>query len=289
MNLLSNSFPLRILNIEKTFLDCSWNYKNVCSPFFRMYYILDGKGYISHGEIKHTLLPDKLYLVPNFTNCSYFCDSNLDMIYVIFTNQLYNVIKMYSFFDHVFETDAHKGDKVLIERLLELNPNMGLFDYDPKKYDNWEYLERCKNYEQEKPLKESFESQGILLQLFSRFSPPANDQHKHEDVAFDRVFPIIQYINGNLDKSLSVELLAKKICLSPDYFSRLFLEATKSRPIEYIQRKRIEKAQLLLVTTNFSLEKIAGLTGLNNASYLARLFKRYTGKSPGKYRHSQFL
>jgi AraC-like DNA-binding protein len=254
-----------------------------------MYYILDGKGYIFHNEIKYTLLPDKLYLVPNFTNCNYFCDSNLDMIYVIFINQLYNEIRMFNYYDHVFETDAYSGDKAQIERLLELNPNMGLFDYDPKKYDNWEYLERCKNYEQEKPLMESFESQGILLQLFSRFSPPTDGHLTHDDVAIDRVFPIIQYINGNLDQNMSVELLAKKICLSPDYFSRLFLKVTKSRPIEYIQRKRIEKVQLLLVTTNFSLEKIAGLTGLNNASYLTRLFKRYTGKSPGKYRQSKFL
>jgi len=289
MNLLSNSFPLRILNIEKTFLDHSWNYKDVCSPFFRLYYILNGKGFIYHNDKKFTLLPDRLYLVPNFTNCSYLCKSKLDMIYVILINQLYNEIRMLNYFDHVFETDAKSVDKELAERLLELNPDMGLFDYDPKIYDNWDHLERCKNYEQEKPLNESFESQGILLQLFSRFSPPTNNEllSKHSDI--DRILPIIQHINGNLEQNMSVELLAKKIYLSPDYFSRLFLKVTKCRPIEYIQRKRVQKAQLLLVTTNFSLEKIAGLTGLNNASYLTRLFKRYTGKSPGKYRQSKFL
>jgi len=289
MNLLSNSFPLRILNIEKTFLNLSWNYKDVCSPFFRLYYILNGKGYMFHNDLTYTLLPNRLYLVPNFTNCSYLCKSKLSMIYVIFIHQLKNEKRMFNFYDHVFETEAQKEDLALIERLLELNPNMGLFDYDPKIYDNWDHLERCKNYEQEKPLQEAFESQGILLQLFSRFSPPTNGEFISEHADIDRIFPVIQFINGNLEHNLSVEQLAKKIYLSPDYFSRLFLKVTKCRPIEYIQRKRIQKAQLLLVTTNFSLEKIAGLTGLNNASYLTRLFKRYTGKSPGKYRHSKFL
>lgn len=289
MNSISNSFPLRILNIEKSCLNHLWNYKDVCSPFFRMYYILNGKGFIIHNNTKYSLLPNRLYLVPNFTNCSYLCESKLEMIYVLFINQLYNEIRMFNFHDHIIETDIKKGDKSQIERLLELNPNRGLLNYNPKNYDNWDHLERCKKYEKEKSLEESFESQGILLQLFSRFSPPKSQSYINECPDSIRIFPVIQFINRNLDKTLSVELLAKNIFLSPDYFSRLFMKVTKCRPIEYIQRKRVQKAQLLLVTTNFSLEKIAELTGLNNASYLTRLFKRYNGKSPGKYRQSKFI
>jgi AraC-like DNA-binding protein len=59
--------------------------------------------------------------------------------------------------------------------------------------------------------------------------------------------------------------------------------------VEFIQRKRIEKAQQLLITTKYSLDKIAELSGLNNASYLSRLFKRFTGMSPGKYRQTGFV
>ncbi len=157
-----------------------------------------------------------------------------------------------------------------------------------KKYDNLNYLDKCKQYEKQKSLEVMLESQGILLQLFSRFTPPENQQINLEDSSGLKIFHIIQFIDQNLSKNLTVNLLAKETCLSPDYFSRLFFRITKSRPIEFIQRKRIEKVQLLLATTNDSLENISEQTGLNNASYLTRLFKRYTGKSPGKYRNDRF-
>ncbi|MCG8684201.1 MAG: AraC family transcriptional regulator [Desulfobacterales bacterium] len=254
-----------------------------------MYLVVNGRGEITHEGKSHILTPGKLILVPNFTNCNYSCDRKLEMIYVLFFNQLHNEIRMFNYNDRVFETNALKEDENLLERLIELHPDKGLLNYDPKTYDNWNYLEQHKSNEQSKPLKESFESQGILLQLFSRFSPLEVDIFDHSDVALKRIYSTLRYINENLEQKLSVDILAKEICLSPDYFSRLFLKVTQSRPIEYIQRKRVEKAQMLLVTTNYSLEEIAELTGLNNSSYLARLFKRYTGKSPGKYRYSKFV
>jgi len=288
MNLLSDSFPLRMLNIEQCLVDNKWDYRDVCSPFFRMYYIVNGEGYICHNENKIILAQDKLVLIPNYTNCNYSCDNSLEMIYIMFINQLNYEKRIYNFNDHVFEVEGKEIDKLLFKRLLELNPNMALNDYDPKKYDNLNYLDNCKQYEKEKSLEVLLESQGILLQLFSRFTPPENQQINFEDSSGLKIFHIIQFIEQNLNKNLSVKLLAKEIFLSPDYFSRLFFRITKTRPIEFIQRKRIEKAQLLLATTSDSLENISEQTGLNNASYLTRLFKRFTGKSPGKYRNSRF-
>jgi len=289
MSLLSDTFPLRILNIACSKLDQKWNYKDISSPFFRMYYIFEGEGSITHKGIKFMLKPGKLFLIPSFTNSSYSCNENLSMIYVIFTNQLYNEMIIYNFHDRVFEVEVQPQDKGLFERLLFLNPKMELLDNDPQKYDNWHYLDKNRNNEHQKPFQEILESQGILLQLFSRFKISKNDDLNLKNSTIGKVFPAIQYINNNLEESLSVKKIAEEICLSPDYFSRLFLEVTKSRPIEFIQRKRIEKAQLLLVTTKHSLDKIAELSGLNNASYLSRLFKRYTGMSPGKYRQAGFV
>ena len=289
MSLLSDAFPLKILNIASTELDQKWNYKDVCSPFFRMYYIFNGEGFITHKGITYKLTPGKLFLIPSFANSSYSCNESLSMIYVIFTIQLNNEMRIYNFHDKVFEVEAQRQDKDLFERLLFLNPKMELLDNDPQRYDNWHYLDKNRNSEPNKPFQEILESQGILLQLFSRFKTSENYDLNIKTRMINKIFPAIQYINNNLEKSLSVKKLAEEICLSPDYFSRLFLEVTKSRPIEFIQRKRIEKAQFLLVTTKHSLDKIAELSGLNNASYLSRLFKRYTGKPPGKYRLARFM
>ncbi|MDR3712082.1 MAG: helix-turn-helix domain-containing protein, partial [Puia sp.] len=55
-------------------------------------------------------------------------------------------------------------------------------------------------------------------------------------------------------------------------------------PLEYIQQKRIERAQLLLATTGHSLQEIANRVGLPNISYFSRLFTRTTKKTPAVFR-----
>jgi AraC-like DNA-binding protein len=59
------------------------------------------------------------------------------------------------------------------------------------------------------------------------------------------------------------------------------------RPNKYIQSKRIERAQLLLLSTNNSLKQIAEKVGLENVSYFTRIFKSHTGKTPGAFREGQ--
>ena len=225
MNLVSDSFPLRMLNIDQCMVDYKWDYRDICSPFFRMFYIINGEGYIWHNETKILLTPNKLVLIPNYTNCNYYCENCLEMIYVMFINQLNYEKRIYNFNDHIFEVEGNEMDKLLIKRLLKLNPNMELNNYDPNKYDNLNYLDKCKQYEKEKSLEIMLESQGILLQLFSRFTPPENQQINLEDSSGLKIFQIIQHIEQNLSKNLSVKLLAKEILsVSRLFFTFIFQE-----------------------------------------------------------------
>ena len=53
---------------------------------------------------------------------------------------------------------------------------------------------------------------------------------------------------------------------------------------EYIVRKRIEQAQLLLETTNFKSGQIASMVGYRDNNYFSLAFKKYVGVSPTQYR-----
>ena len=139
-----------IVNIEKTNLNCSWNYRDICSPFFRMFYILDVEGQINHKGKVYSLKPDNIYLIPSYTQCSYSCGQQLSMIYILFVHQMYNEMRVYYLHDHLFEVKSFPVDKSHFERLIELNPNMELFNYDPARYDNLDYLDRCKRLERMK-------------------------------------------------------------------------------------------------------------------------------------------
>lgn len=125
------------------------------------------------------------------------------------------------------------------------------------------------------------ETQGIITALLSLFINPGTATRNTKP---EKITDTLYFISEHLNKSLTIEQIAERCHLHPDYFSRLFKEHTGSRPLQYIQNKRIERAQLLLTTTNYSLQQIADMIGLPNISYFNRLFMRYTKKTPAVYR-----
>ena len=72
----------------------------------------------------------------------------------------------------------------------------------------------------------------------------------------------VQYVNKNLDKHISIIELADLMFITPDHFSKVFKKIIGIPPCEYIQMKRIERAQALLLTTNMSIMQIAESVGI---------------------------
>ncbi|MFN8206566.1 MAG: AraC family transcriptional regulator [Bacteroidales bacterium] len=102
--------------------------------------------------------------------------------------------------------------------------------------------------------------------------------------SYTRIHLVTSYIQGNLDKKLSLNELASLIYLNPEYFSRLFKQVMGVKPNEYITRKRIEKAQVLLITSGLSLAEIAVQVGIPNISYFFTCFKKHTQVSPEEFK-----
>ena len=58
----------------------------------------------------------------------------------------------------------------------------------------------------------------------------------------------------------------------------------KFTPIQYINQKKIEKAQLMLIVGNQSIKEIAYNLSFENISYFYRMFKKMTGIPPNEYK-----
>ncbi len=95
------------------------------------------------------------------------------------------------------------------------------------------------------------------------------------------------YIDEKISEEISVSALAVEMNVSLSYFSRLFKKVTGEGCNEYIMRKRMEKAKVLLDTTNFDTSVIAGMTGYNDSNYFSVTFKKYYGMSPTRYRNTR--
>lgn len=91
---------------------------------------------------------------------------------------------------------------------------------------------------------------------------------------------LILTLNQQYMNKWSLGTMAKFCCLSPDYFSHVFKQATGSSPIRYLNRLRVEKARELLLFEGLSVSSAAFLTGFQDPLYFSRVFKRFTGISP---------
>ncbi|WP_010267898.1 response regulator transcription factor [Paenibacillus senegalensis] len=115
------------------------------------------------------------------------------------------------------------------------------------------------------------------------------DKDKHSDIPAavrKEIADAIDYIRENLQHSLSLNVVAEQVNLSPHYFSRLFREETGISYQSYITTKRMEKAAYLLRTTSLRVYEVAYEVGIPSYRYFASMFREYAGIPPTEYKKS---
>ena len=168
------------------------------------------------------------------------------------------------------------------------NINYPLFHVKGKSFEK--YLNLLNLFTHEKPVygKDIFEK-ALLHQLSAYLYNDCYDGI-HFDHAKSRhisaVSELVAYINDHLNEDLSLKKLAQKINYSEYHMCRIFKKITNSTLTNYIVEKRIEQASRLL-NSGIPVNKIAENVGFHNYSYFYKAFKKYTGKSPSKYKEQQ--
>lgn len=286
--LLRQNFSL--LHVNHVKLNEQWNYANVISPYFRIYYIDGGEGFIASRQEKIKLEKGYLYIIPSFTLCHLRCNNYLSQYFLHFFEESAEGISTFENNRKIIKVPAGKTDIVNFKRLLEINPGRGINRSDnPKDYEKNAYY---KSYQELNNIVSDsvyFETQGIILQLISRFLSSDRFKSNDSNPVPSKILDATRHIQLNLKKNITVAELAKRANLQHDYFSRLFLQATGERPLNYLHEKRIERAQYLIATTSLSLSKIAEETGFENVPYFSKIFKKVTSLTPGEYKKQNEL
>lgn len=286
--LLRHSFSL--LHIDFVKLNERWNYTNVISPYFRIYYIDGGEGFIATALETVKLEPGFLYIIPSFTLCHLHCKNFLSQYFLHFFEQSPEGISLFENNRKVMKVRACETDTVNIRRLLEINPGRGINRSDnPKVYEKDVFY---KGYQELNNIASDavyLETQGIILQLISRFLSSHRYQPNNSDPIPSKIVDSISYIQLHLKETLTVAFLAQRVNHHQDYFSRLFFRYTGERPLAYIHAKRIERAQYLIATTSLSYAEIAEGTGFESLPYFSKVFKKVTSLTPGEYRKQNRL
>ena len=107
-----------------------------------------------------------------------------------------------------------------------------------------------------------------------------------QPIASWKIRRLIDFIEENLDRDLTLEAMATEVSLNSLYLPRAFKKSVGQTPHQYVMRRRIERAKELLAETDLSLSEIAFATGFSDQSHLTRHFRQMIGVAPGQFRRS---
>lgn len=287
------SLNLLMLNVGYAEHNADWNWKGVSSPFTRIYFVTEGEARIKfpanieganapiYTKDSMTLTPGHLYMIPAHVMHDCECTGNFCHYYLHVYEGYKSESNVFDVYEFPTEVEAVEDDRYIFQRLCQLYPETSLPASDPRAYDNntkfTDYVHRFNDME----LYQRMHIRGILLVLFSRFMHHATPRIWTKD---ERMTRVLNYIHANIYNDIDIETLADIACITKPYLIRIFKRNLGTSPLQYINQKKIERAQLLLITREITVKEVAYTLGFNDHSYFIRLFKKITGVTPLGYR-----
>lgn len=110
------------------------------------------------------------------------------------------------------------------------------------------------------------------------------DDHRSAGYAGSLLQSAVEYIEGHYTEDIPLEKLASLSEVSLQHFCRVCRNRMNMRPMEYIARRRISHAKLLLCNTTEPVSRVGEECGYTDPTYFGTVFKRYVGVTPGEYR-----
>lgn len=134
----------------------------------------------------------------------------------------------------------------------------------------------------------NYYASGFLYEFILEFYKCVNKIPDNSDKITGGLVNVIEFIEKNYMGKISMEQLCRAADMSEAHLCRLFKKHFGMRPIEYLNKKRIQKAKELLTLSYISVESAATSIGFENPSYFSKLFHRYEGCTPSEYKEIHF-
>jgi AraC family transcriptional regulator len=128
---------------------------------------------------------------------------------------------------------------------------------------------------------------NAMLKGLEDTPPTPSDRGARQGLAPWQVRRVLAHIDANLSMPIRNNDLAAVARLSTFHFNVAFRNSVGDSPHEYIIRRRMERAQGLMLSTDQSLSEIAAECGLADQAHFTRLFRRFVGESPAAWRRAR--
>ena len=94
---------------------------------------------------------------------------------------------------------------------------------------------------------------------------------------------VVQYVQDNLDRHISIDELVEEACMSKSSFYRHFGDEFDMSPLEFITRERVIRARELLSDPENTVTRVSHALGFSSTSHFIDMFKEHEGKTPKQY------
>ncbi len=129
----------------------------------------------------------------------------------------------------------------------------------------------------------------LLINLLRNFNY-SDEENSVNTMQFQNIQHILNFIDEHFTEKLSLDVLAEKAGMSPNYFSSFFKKISGITLWDYISNKRINMAvQLLRESSSKNILEIATLCGFNNTTHFNKMFRRITRMTPTEYKKNTYL
>lgn len=134
-------------------------------------------------------------------------------------------------------------------------------------------------------MQASSECEDLLKYMVKKYCRLVN---KHSQKSYSLLIQkVTTQIESDLSSDLSLNNLASIFGVNSSYLSSLFKKETGVTLTEYVNKKRVERAKELLLSTNLQIQNISQRCGILDVNYFTKTFKKHTGLTPKKYRENQ--
>ena len=107
---------------------------------------------------------------------------------------------------------------------------------------------------------------------------------KLDGIFSKQIVRAVNYIICHINNRILLPDVAENLQLSPAYLSRLFRKETGFTFSEYVNKLKIEEATALLTHTEHTDLEISNMLAYSSQSYFIKVFRKFTGTTPKKYR-----
>jgi transcriptional regulator GlxA family with amidase domain len=131
---------------------------------------------------------------------------------------------------------------------------------------------------------------AVARELVVYLKRPGGQKQYSEPLEFqcsstDRFADLASWMLGHLRADLSLEVLAKRACLSPRHFVRRFKHAFGGTPAMFVENLRLDDARRRLSERAQKIENVAAAVGFKSDDAFRRAFQRRFGVKPSSYRN----